>query len=92
MFILYLQVDDKKTRNKLVYPEHLPLTKIQAGLKSGKYLQVYSGMSLNRTCSQTSTVIKMLILGSTSALPIHKNFILSFAFFNRAHSYWLGYK
>lgn len=30
--------DGKKTR-KLVYPEHLPLTKIQAGLKSGRYLQ-----------------------------------------------------
>ena len=37
--ILILKVDDKKTR-KFVYPEHLPLTKIQAGLKSGKYLQV----------------------------------------------------
>lgn len=32
------QMDDKKTK-KLIYPEHLPLTKIQAGLKSGKYLQ-----------------------------------------------------
>ncbi|XP_068720951.1 exosome complex exonuclease RRP44-like isoform X1 [Montipora capricornis] len=32
------QVDDKK-RGKLVYPEHLPLTRIQAGLKGGRYLQ-----------------------------------------------------
>ncbi|XP_020612020.1 exosome complex exonuclease RRP44-like [Orbicella faveolata] len=31
-------MDDKKTK-KLIYPEHLPLTKIQVGLKSGKYLQ-----------------------------------------------------
>lgn len=37
---MFIQVDDKKTR-KLVYAEHLHLTKIQAGLKSGKYLQVY---------------------------------------------------
>ena len=39
-----LQMDDKKTK-KLIYPEHLPLTKIQAGLKSGKYLQVYNSHS-----------------------------------------------
>ena len=26
-----------------MYPEHLPLTKIQAGLKSGRYLQVLAG-------------------------------------------------
>ncbi|PFX23563.1 Exosome complex exonuclease RRP44 [Stylophora pistillata] len=32
------EIDDK-TRRKWVYPEHLPLAKIQAGLKSGKYLQ-----------------------------------------------------
>lgn len=32
------QMDDKKGR-KFVYPEHLPLTKILSGIKSGKYLQ-----------------------------------------------------
>ena len=40
----FLQSDGTKTR-KLVYPEHLPLTKIQAGLKSGRYLQVQFTMS-----------------------------------------------
>ena len=41
IFILYLKVDEKKNK-RLVYPEHLPLTKIQAGLKSGKFLQVHN--------------------------------------------------
>jgi len=40
------EVDDKK-RRKWVYPEHLHLTKIQAGLKSGKYLQVFSGRTFH---------------------------------------------
>lgn len=32
------EIDDKTSR-KWVYPEHLPMAKIQAGLKSGKYVQ-----------------------------------------------------
>lgn len=53
--LFILQIDDKKTR-KLVYPEHLPLTKIQAGLKSGKYLQVYSHpQSLNAMATGISS-------------------------------------
>ena len=54
-----LQMDDKKTK-KLIYPEHLPLTKIQAGLKSGKYLQVYNSHSYMLLLDAKETGMKFI--------------------------------
>ena len=68
-----LQMDDKKTK-KLIYPEHLPLTKIQAGLKSGKYLQVYNSHSYMSILNANKT-------GTVLVYEVHKRATWSDAHF-----------